>query len=455
MPIAVRILLLAAAVSLASASSAWAGFAPPVTVVSQVDNTDQQVTTEPSGNSLVSWSQPRQGNLDDVKARRMTAAGDLGPELTVAGDGDNFQQSIAFGPGGRAFAAWRHNDSGSGNTSVQGRWIEPDGSLGPVKPIADQDTNTDWVEVRVAVAGDGVASVFARDQNNGGGSLFGARRVSADSSLQTLYTISGSPTKIEAVGLPDGSTYTVWREIQAKGVYWPAGTGAPGTPDFVSPVDPNYSAADPQIAADPNGNMLVTFRRRNSSADAYGVAGRRIGPTGTLLGSVFLIDPEFSNAGTTDNYMSVNSSGRFLIALGRPEASKLVVHARVMNPDGTFPAISQPLSDPNKGSFPYAVLMTDRGTGAVGWSAFISMALTQSQGIAVDGSAAPIGGITDLLNAQALGGDDSPSAGVMTIVMRANFKAGLSDVAVSRYLLEPICADSSRVARRSGGRVST
>lgn len=140
--------------------------------------------------------------------------------------------------------------------TVFGRWVERDGTLGPLLTLATPDPGKlNPVEVHVAVDPAGVATVVWRN-DAGGNANIALRRIQPDSSLGPVVPKLGSGIGIKVADLPNGSTVVAWRSAGTE-LNTVTGNLTVGTPQLVSSTT---STAEPEIGVDSQGNGLVAWR---------------------------------------------------------------------------------------------------------------------------------------------------------------------------------------------------
>ena len=426
----------------AGAGTAQAGFAPgndPIVAAEQMAATG--FDTDAQGNSLVAWSQKQTlASPYEVKARRLSAGGTAGPVFDLAPGEIGYRPELAMTPSGRAFVAWRVL-KGFDPSPLVGRWVEPDGSLGPLLTIVAAEAGAvGAVDPHVAVDPAGVATV---SWVNEFGNTLGLRRVQPDGTLGAIVpdiSGGGGVTNPEIAALPNGSTVAIWRSagIEKNVVTAALAFGAPETISLVG------TAADPEIAVDSIGNGLVTWRQ--SSGEINSARGRLLDPTGAALGAELLIDPPQAGFVGSQVRPAADSAGDFLVTWNRQDAEgDAIVYARGVNSAGAFAGPPQPLSEDGiNGSANHSALF-DAGLGAALWNASDSSTVFHTLGRGVDRLGAPISGIGEIFGA-GLGVDavaSEPAAGVAAFLIEHGISGSANEAVIRRYLLPPSCADSS------------
>ena len=431
-------LALVAAVLALPATSAEAGFAPAIRVASGplLNNSPQSVTVDGKGRSTVVWNQ---GDPSVAKARRVTAAGARGPILTLSPNGEaGFYPAVASTPAGRAFAAWRE-DSDSNKQTVKGRWIEPNGTLRPVRTLAAGSATFNAGDVVVTIAPSGVATVAYTNQNGGDLKL---RRVSPASVVgaETDSVSGGFSQDPSIAALPNGDTLAVWDDAGPMSNVVSA-AGVVGTPQ---PLSTDNFAETPRLAVDAHGNGLAAWRSENSADDAVGA--RRFDSSGAPVGTELTVDPVTQDAFVGSQIgVAANSNGRFLVTWTRQkDGVKNIVHGRIVRADGTFGGVQHQLSPDSQNAASPKPALLDRGVGAVGWYHNENSEVYDSLGRAVKGANATpltnkpvklVAGAQDLLAAS------NPARGVGAFLSDKSAAAS-AQLFLSRFLVVPICSPS-------------
>jgi Bacterial Ig domain len=423
----------------AHGGAAQAAFAPTNDeIVSAEQLAATGFATDAQGNSIIAWSQETPPSSDpEVRARRLDAGGGLGPIIELAPGEIGFRPDVAMTPSGRAFAAWRSRPEDGDPYSIKGRWIEPDGSLGPLLTLVEGGTEVDAGNAHVVVDPAGIATVAWENQDDPELSI---RRVEPDSTLGTLVPdiSEGGVTGEQIAALPGGETVAVWRGtgIELNIVSKTLVVGTPGD------ISEGGLVSDPWIAVDSLGNGLVVWRASEGEDDS--VRGRRVGATGAL-GAELMIDPNGEGEVGSRVDVSADTQNDFVVTWSREDAEEdAIIYARRGNNLGVPAGPAQPLSpDGEDGIVPKAAL-EDGGTGAVVWRKDLGSGNYLTFGRSFDPLAAPIGGAQELLPE---GGETevagAPAAGFAAFLIEYPISGSAQAAVVRRSMLPPTCADST------------
>ena len=433
--------LVVVAWALVCCAPAQAGFAPqndPIVLTKQASDTTG-IATDSKGNTLLAWDQLNAGLQYELHARWLSAGGHLGPTIELSPGGFGYRPVAAMAPSGAAFVAWRVLGS-MDEAAVMGRWVNPDGSLGPLLTLETPEAGKfNAVEVAAVVNSSGVATVAWRNEDSLSAALE-LRRVSPESTTSATVSDAGTDVvELELAPLPDGSTLAVWRGagIQENTVSPSLSVGTQKT------ISSNNLTAGPEVAVNSHGIGLVTWRA--SLEESFSVRGIRLSPSGAPLGEELTIDPDGPGSLSTTNAVSANSSGNFLVTWTRyDENSKSVIFARGVNSEGVFTGPREQLSASDANAETAQSAIDDGGNGAVVWSNYLNPA-SNVLGREVGLSGAPIGATGEL----------SPivSEPIVTSAPELGFAAFFFDTGegavVRRFLEPPVCTSSTATVSQS------
>jgi hypothetical protein len=253
------------------------------------------------GTATVAWLQGPASDDVRVHARRLPVAGAPGPPVVVSPPGVNTgRPRLAIAPDGTVTVAWHY---GFGpDEDVFARRIDPAGTLGPVLDIPDDPAR---IPEDVGVApGPGGATHLAWIEDAGIGRVFHVV-IGPTGAVGAPVELTAEPGpgpvevgELRVSAARDGSAVVAWlrqpvvgRTLVARRV-GPDGTRGPVR--FLS--DLVSTAADPVLAASPDGSTLALWRFNNGVTT---VAQARRLRADDALGAVEVISPQ-SPAPETD-----------------------------------------------------------------------------------------------------------------------------------------------------------
>ena len=362
----------------------------------------------------------------------MSASGQLGPQIDLFPGGGGLSPQLAMAPSGRAFAAWQSDLNFE--STVYGRWVERDGTLGPLLTLqAPEPGKINPVEVHVAVDPAGVATVVWRN-DTGGNANIGLRRVQPDSTVGPVVPKLGEGTGIQVADLPNGSTVVAWRSSGTE-INTVTSDLTVGTPALISS---NNKTANPDIGVDSQGNGLVAWREGN--APPFTLRGVRFDPSGTPFGGEILIDPTAPASIGSRMSISTDTAGDFLVAWVRLAQDEGVVYTRGIDSTGEFKGPPEPISGPEIAEELLGSAIDDRGNGAVAWPTFTEAPDDRTVlGREIDSAGLPAGSGGILSAPRAQGGiavGSAPALGFAAFLTRQG-----DNIVVRRFLEPPTCRD--------------
>ena len=432
--------MLALALLGVNAAAARAGFAPANESIASGEQLFSSIATDAQGDSIVVWNQEAVlGAAPELKARRLAADGTLGPVFDLAPGEIGSRPVVAMTPDGRAIVAWESVPKDGDPAGVKARWVEPSGALGPLLTlIVGKAALVETGDLHTAIDPAGVATVT---WENSPTDELGLRRIQPDSAVGALV-LDAAPGKSvlnhEIAVLPNGSTVLVWR---GNGVEENVVTGAltVGVPTVLSSSN---AASDPQLAVDAAGNGLAVWRETGGE---YSVRGRRLGPAGGPVGEETIITPDQGKSTSGRVEVSADSSGDFLVSWNRQNAAgKAIVYARGLNSAGAFAGPEQPLSEDGLDARTNEAALLDSGDGAALWEYEENSART-TFGRTVNALAQPTGPIESLFGdgVGEIVASSAPAVGFAAFAIRYALSGSAQGVVVRRFLVPPICANST------------
>jgi hypothetical protein len=435
---------------LAGAPLAGAAFAPTneeIVTAPEVELSLSGLGTDAQGNTLIAWEE--QPKDPSAMARRLAANGTLGPVLDLDPGLPGRSPAVAMAPSGRAFVAWRAPaDGNSFATGVRGRWLETDGSLGPVLTLAvgNEGVLNAGNPLLTAVDTSGVATIAWKNEIGEKGGELMLRRVQPNGTLSALVPdVTGNkPGDPKIAALPDGSTLFIYRNafIERAVVGPNLELGAP------APISAENLGGEPLLAVDSHGNGLATWRRDTESS--FGFRGRQLDPSGNPAGGEVIFEANLP--GIPDNAaLAADGADDFLAIWIRPDAEgDNVVHARPFNRLAGLTGPAQTVSNEDLNSTGATGAIDDFGTGAIAWTEFMGMGSQLPRGTAISSLGSPISSAQELFSrASVITSSSAPAAGVTAFLLRAASGPNLTFL-IRRYLVPPRCGDSGVTRRKTG-----
>lgn len=328
-----------------------------------------RVAVAPDGTATVVWMR-HDGNNFRIQARRLTPGGTPGEATrTLSGEGqDAAAPQVDVAPDGEATVVWKRWDGF--RYLVQVRGIAADGTSGaPSQRLSEP--KQDAVEPRVAVAADGTATVVW-SRFDGEDSIVQTRQVADDGTLEgTIDDLSAageSAIQPQVDVGPGGEATVIWNRFD--GASWivqserisPSGAPA-GAVRNISAA--GRSAAEPQLAVDPEGAATVVWDRFDGSS--FVVQARRLDPAGAPVGSPLNLSASGRDA--ADPRLALAPDGDATVLWSRFDGANWVVQRRDLGTGGSLGA-TETLSTPGRRAGDPALAWGSDGTLAMTWKRF-------------------------------------------------------------------------------------
>lgn len=213
-------------------------------------------------------------------------------------------------------------------------------------------TASDQYTPRVAIAADGsfVVTWTSNGQDGNGAGIFARRFDSKGAAIGgdipvNVYTQSAQQFSVVAADA-DGDFVIVWQsngqDGDDRGIigrrFDKNGVALGG--DFVVSDTTAGEQSRPTVAADPDGDFVVTWRSKGQDGDGYGIFAKRYGSDGVALGDEFAVNTITENRQSRSE-ISVGPNGHFVIAWtsgeeggAGPDGSGYGSYARRFTPQG-------------------------------------------------------------------------------------------------------------------------
>ncbi len=424
-------------------ATAQAGFAPGGRVLSEgvLGSSGPVAVIDSQGDTVVAWVQEASPGSLQIAVRRIAAGGALGPVTVVSAPGEKaFSAALAVAPDGSVFVAWMLEGPEAALNSVSGRWVQPDGTMGPVLPILGSSSADSAAAVHVVVSASGVATVAWYDEVGGKGDRVELQRITpiGEQSVQVNTTLSAGSGSLEAAPLASGATLlasdAVTDVVGAEGV-----AAAPVN----ASTSGGASSLNSGLALDGAGEGLLAWRR---GAMPGAVIARRLNATGLPIGSEIEVEPETASFVGADESVAANAGGRFLVGWYKQDMGNIGHgYVRAVTLEGLLPDTAHAVTEAGKGE--PTVALDDAGSGVAAMSFRIGeTATTDLIGSALDLNAAPLAPPLDLSEGGELPSTPAlasePAAGVASAVF-AQTAAGTRVIVARRFMEPPTCASSA------------
>jgi len=257
----------AAIVAAIAASPAYATFGAPLGLgapepIESFANTDADVAVDNDGDALFVWNGTDGSGDTIIQARRLSAAGVLGPVRNISPPGERGgeQASVAVDNDGDAVIAWSGFDAGP---LFEVRTLSAGGVLGPVQTLGFPANNTLIETPAVAVDRDGDAVIVFKG-DGGTTSRIQARTLSAGGVLGPTLNLSPpgqGGTEGRVAMDPSGDAVFAWvRSDGTNGRIQTAALSAAGALSPVQTVSPvGQFALVPAVAVNPTGDAMIAW----------------------------------------------------------------------------------------------------------------------------------------------------------------------------------------------------
>ncbi|MGN6256895.1 MAG: choice-of-anchor D domain-containing protein [Solirubrobacterales bacterium] len=302
-------------------------------------------------------------------------------ELGVPG-GDERGTEIAVGPSGEVTAVWERFD-GSHWVVLERRIGEGGSPLGPVHQLSA--SGGDAFDARVVVGPDGTATVVWK-RFDGSDYVIQERRVdpggTPEASVHDLSLPGQFAGEPQVAARPDGGVVVVWERhntsrdvtrIQSAVV---RPTGVPTACCFDLTDAPfNRNSFEPQVAVAPDNSAIVVWDRHDGSDGVVQVVqARRLAPSGTPDATTYELSASGEDSIEPD--LAIGPSGQATVTWTRFDGSSYVVQARRLKASGEPEATTFDVSEAGGPAVqPHIVALPD-GSASVVWKQLDSSTFT-------------------------------------------------------------------------------
>jgi len=260
------------------------------------ENADQMspsISTDNSGNFVITWEDQRRGN-DNIYAQRYSSNGAaLGVNFKVNDDQGSavsyYNPSISTDNSGNFVITWTDDRSGNDNIYAQ-RYSSNGTALGVNFKVNDDQGSADqWFSPSISADSSGNFVITWLDNRNGDADIYAQRYSSDGTALGTNFKVNDD----------QGS---------ARQVY-------------------------PSISTDNSGNFVITWDdERNGDSDIY---AQRYLSNGTASGANFKVNDDQENADQLFPSISTDNSGNFVITWTDDRNGDWDIYAQLYSSDGS------------------------------------------------------------------------------------------------------------------------
>ena len=243
-----------------------AGALGPVRTLSLAGQTatNPELAVDGDGDAYIVWYRSDVGGLQ-VYGRALSAAGAVGPLQRLSRPSAQASNPrVAVDETGDGFAVWVGSDGI--NSRAQGRSVSSTGTLGPIKNLSTAGANAGFARVGVDPLGNAFA-IWTRQV--GGDTRVQGRPISVAGVAGAIKTLSagGQNAALPQISINGGNGVAVWTRLDGTSARVQAAavspTGGVGVAHTLSA--PGRSATAPQVAVDGNGVATVVWQRSDGS----------------------------------------------------------------------------------------------------------------------------------------------------------------------------------------------
>ena len=331
---------------------------------------DPQVAVEADGDAVFTWTRGS-GTNDRIEARARSATGILSPVQILSLSGHNaFDPQVAVDADGDAVFTWTRFDGTTFRTQARARSAA--GVLSALQTLSEPGLAAFSPQVAVDAGGD---AVFTWQRPDGTSATCCQRiQARARSAVGTLSEVenlspSGQPAYQSQVAVDaDGDFVFTWARFDGANIRIQAGTrSAAGTKGAVQTLSgPGQNALDPQLAVEADGDAVFTWRRFDGSH--FRAQARARSTAGALSASQTLSGSGYT---ASEPQVGVDSEGDALFTWRRPDGTSDTccsrVQVRARSAAGVLSAV-QTLSDPDQSASGPQIAVEADGDAVVTWS---------------------------------------------------------------------------------------
>jgi hypothetical protein len=301
--------------------------APAWGTASQIGHSDAdmaQIAIDPYGNALAVWAQ-HDGTSYNIWANRYTASAGWGTAgLIETGTGDANSPQIAIDANGNAIAVW-HQSDGTRDNIWANRYTAGAG-WGTASLIETGDGTTTYPQIAIDANGNAIAvwrqydgtryNIHANRYDAAGAGWGTASLIESGNGnvLEPQIAVDPNGNAMAVWPQVDGTSYSIWANRYIAGAGW-------GT---ASLIDTAAGAAhEPQIAIDPNGNVIAVWIQQDGTA--FSIHANRYDAAGAGWGTASLIETATGEA--YDPQIAIDRSGNAIAVWRQFDGTRFNIHA--------------------------------------------------------------------------------------------------------------------------------
>jgi hypothetical protein len=323
-----------------------------------------QAAIDGTGDAVVTWLR-NDGAFDIAQARRLSAAGVMGPILNLAPTGrDAVDPHVAVDFAGNAVFTGRRWDGA--NDRVYARTLSAAGAVGPV--LALSAPGQDAIQPRVAMNDNGDAALLWTR------GVLGARRVQARTlspagvlgPIRALSAAGGDAYPGDVAVDPAGNATFAWyRYNGSEYVIQTRALSAAGVLSLDQTIsDPGEFAYGPEVGVDAAGNAVFTWYRNDGSN--WRVQTRSVSAAG-VPGLLRTLSTGGQDA--VFPHIAVNAAGDAVVGWQRSDGTNTRAEAATVSAAGVVSAVAQ-LSTAGQNALSPPVGIDGAGDTIADWQRF-------------------------------------------------------------------------------------
>ncbi|MEZ6122627.1 MAG: DUF2341 domain-containing protein [Planctomycetaceae bacterium] len=344
------------------------------------------VASDPAGNTVVTWTSKNQdGDNWGIYAQRFNAAGVAqGSEFLVntTTSKAQLQSSVALDDSGNFVITWSADSGGGPGFDVYAQRYSAAGAPLGAEFRVNSTTNKDQIGASVAMAagGDFVITWSSKDQDGDNWGVYGQRYSASGTAVGGEFRVNNTTAKEQTASsvtmAANGSFVVTWSSKDQDGDNWGIygrrfdAAGVAAGNEFQINTTTTREQQFSSVAADDQGNFVVTWSSKDQDGDKWGVYAQRYNAAGVAQGGEFLVN-QTTVAEQQHSSVSMDSDGDFVITWTSKDqdGDGLGVYARQYSASGTAKTGEVLVNATTSGDqFASSVAMNGKGGFVVVWS---------------------------------------------------------------------------------------